>query len=568
MSDKGTSLRIIQLNNYVKPTIKENKSKGYVLNGDKNQYFAYINNRYIGSPTNSAINNGYCRLIYGQGLAVRRPEKNVLNITKLKTILSKKDNKKIVKDFQVQGMAYIQVIKSKNGGLSSMKHVAVDKIAPSIANEDNEITSYWFSNDWSNPTKPGNEPVEYPAFGTSNENIEIYAIRPYQMGMEYFTLPTYQSGLQYAELEEEISNYSISYIKNGMSLGYIVNIPNSFNLTDEKKDEIERQIKGKLTGSSNAGTFVINFANGEESITVEVLQINQAHKQWDWLSTEAREKIMLSHEVISPLLFGIKDAAGFSSNAQELDEAEAQTLKRIIKPKQDEITEAYEEILAAYDISVDLYFKPLTEEKETIVEETRTELKEHICLSHTNPSIADALIELGEDLPEDWVEIDSRRVDKHTLNEDQINNIFQLARVPTSSPSANSEQDTSLFKIRYQYKGSRTGEREFCNKVLQADKVYTVEALNRASNVPVNKGFGPNGADTYDIFLYKGGVNCQHFWERKIFLKSNNEQISVNQARKMILQLEPEDRDKARWEQNPPEVAQVAGPNNNYWKLQ
>ena len=100
-----------------------------------------------------------------------------------------------------------------------------------------------------------------------------------------------------------------------------------------------------------------------------------------------------------------------------------------------------------------------------------------------------------------------------------------------------------------------------------AKKLIREEALEKASNQPVNKGFGVNGSDTYDIFLYKGGVNCRHFWERKIFLKSNNEQISVNQARKMILELDPEDRKEAMWEQNPKEVAQIASPSNNFWKV-
>ena len=52
-----------------------------------------------------------------------------------------------------------------------------------------------------------------------------------------------------------------------------------------------------------------------------------------------------------------------------------------------------------------------------------------------------------------------------------------------------------------------------------------------------------------------------------ILLKKGNKQISVNEARKMILELEPENRDDARWVQNPKEVAQVASPFNNWWSL-
>ena len=566
-NNKGKNKPIfICFNNHVKQNIVENKAGNYVLNGVKNNYFKYVNDRYIGSPTNSAINNGYCRLIYGKGLAIRNQKENLTNYAKLKSVLSKKDIKNIIKDFQIQGMAYIQVIKSKGNTLNKLSHISVDKIAPEIENLDREIKNYYFSNDWSKPNKEENKPIKIPAFGTSKEGREIYAIKPYQMGKDYFSLPTYQSGLQYAELEEEISNFLISHMKNGMSAGYIVNVPDSYNLDDDKKDEIERKVRQQLTGSNNAGKFIINFQQGEKPITVEVIEINDAHDKWQFSSTEAQNKILISHEVVSPLLFGVKDANGFSSNADELDVAEAQTLKRVIQPKQDEIIDSLEEILYYYGINVNLYFKPLTEEKETIIETQNTELSKQNNINDPKPERADYLISLGEEIPDNWVELENRTVNEHSLTEEKLNNIFQLARLPIDSPKAKSEQDTSLFKIRYQYKGNPNPQREFCRKLIKANKVYTKEALEKASKQPVNKGFGVNGSDTYDIFLYKGGVNCKHFWERKIFLKSNNENISVNQARKMILELDPKERKNAMWEKNPKEVAQIASPSNNFWK--
>jgi hypothetical protein len=35
----------------------------------------------------------------------------------------------------------------------------------------------------------------------------------------------------------------------------------------------------------------------------------------------------------------------------------------------------------------------------------------------------------------------------------------------------------------------------------------------------------------------------------------------------MILQLEPSERADAKWQQNPKEVAQIAGPSNNFWRV-
>jgi hypothetical protein len=50
-------------------------------------------------------------------------------------------------------------------------------------------------------------------------------------------------------------------------------------------------------------------------------------------------------------------------------------------------------------------------------------------------------------------------------------------------------------------------------------------------------------------------------------MKKGNEQISVNDARKMILELDPKDRKDAMWQDNDSRVAKVAEPANNWWSL-
>ncbi len=533
-------LIVFNFNNHVKPVIKEDVSNNWVMNGKNNSYFCYVNDRYIGSPTNSAINNGYCRLIYGKGLAARDQVVKLEQYAKLKTILKGSDVRRIVKDFQVQGMAYIQVVYNRDRSLNSMTHIAVDKIVPEVANEKDEILNYYFSKDWENKTKEGNEPIKIPAFGTSKEGRAVYAIRPYQMGMEYFALPSYQSGLESAELEEEISHFLLSHMKNGMSAGYIVNIPDSYTLEDEVKDEIERKIKSQLTGSDKAGTMIVNFANGEKTITVEVLEISDAHDKWQFSSTEAQNKIMISHEVVSPLLFGVKDATGFSSNADELDAAESQTLKRVVQPKQNELTDAFEDILRTDGITLDLYFKPLTEEKETIVEEQTTELSSHLCCSKdedgASSKMADELISFGEDNnDEEWLLLSVSDVDYDT--DDDIYSIINLATsTGVARPNANSEQDSEDIKIRYRYAGNKSPQRDFCRKMMQADKLYRKEDILQMERPGINDGFGLNGTDSYSIWLWKGGGKmsekfpngtCKHKWQREIYLKVNGN-VDVN----------------------------------------
>jgi hypothetical protein len=143
-------------------------------------------------------------------------------------------------------------------------------------------------------------------------------------------------------------------------------------------------------------------------------------------------------------------------------------------------------------------------------------------------------------------------------------NLIELAQAPKTS-NKKSKQDTSLFKVRYQYAGSKKGERDFCNKVIEADKVYREEDLN--ANYNYNEELSPSGTDSYNIFLFKGGVNCKHWWQRVVYLKKGNDRISVNQARKMILELDPKDRKEASFDKNDKRVAKVAEAQNNYWSL-
>ena len=171
----------------------------------------------------------------------------------------------------------------------------------------------------------------------------------------------------------------------------------------------------------------------------------------------------------------------------------------------------------------------------------------------TPDSAADALIALGEDEDDDYQLIDEREVDYDS--EEARDALWAFARVPSSNPAGKSEQDGNIIKVRYKYAPNvvKNNTREFCRKMIQAGKVYRKEDIMGASGRAVNPGWGPRGADTYDIWLYKGGGSCQHFWQRRTYLKKNNKRISVNQAKKLIQEAGPME---PRLPMNDPKVAQ------------
>jgi hypothetical protein len=183
--------------------------------------------------------------------------------------------------------------------------------------------------------------------------------------------------------------------------------------------------------------------------------------------------------------------------------------------------------------------------KETTEEETGVKLSKH--LDEIDLDSFGEEIDLNE-----WELIDVSVVDYDTEEEldkqiNSLNNpkkstlskIWNFVSTGTAIPNARSEQDGALFKSRYRYSGTlSSNSRPFCQKMLNADKLYRKEDIQRMSLSAVNAGWGPEGADTYDVFLYKGGGACHHFWTRETYRKRadvnnpNAEEISAAKARK------------------------------------
>jgi hypothetical protein len=142
-------------------------------------------------------------------------------------------------------------------------------------------------------------------------------------------------------------------------------------------------------------------------------------------------------------------------------------------------------------------------------------------------TVGDALIALGEDASEDWLLIDAYNAD------DEIEHEFAV-RTGAARPAAKSEQDAIIdgkyFITRYVYAGDfrHDNMRPFCKKMLEAGKLYRKEDIVSMENVAVNPGWGPNGIDTYDVWFYKGGGNCQHFWEKRVYVDAKGAKINPN----------------------------------------
>jgi hypothetical protein len=530
-------LRVVNLSTYTSPQIVEKSNKEWVSYGADNNYFAYLIDRYNGSPTNNAIINGVSEMIYGKGLDALNSSKKPEQYAKMMSLFHKDCVRKLCYDLKLMGQCSMQVIYSKDRKtVAQVEHIPVENLRAEKCNDKGEIEAYYYSDDWSK-VKRADETTRIPAFGYSKENIEIVYVKPYRAGYKYYSSPDYQGGLQYAELEEEISNYHLNNILNGLAPSMLINFNNGTPNAEERQ-MLENRIYQKFSGSSNAGKFILAFNdNPESAATIEPIQLSDAHNQYQFLSDESGKKIMVAHRIVSPMLLGIKDSSGLGNNADELKTASILMDNTVIRPFQTLLIDAFDSILAYNNISLKLYFKTLqpleftdlenVEDEETKEEETGVKLSRELADNE-----ADHILEnlQGEEVDEEWELVEEREYSEDNTDIDVwANELIEpkkslLQKFAESIPNLKkgkgdfSVLDKSYYKVRYRYaeKYSSTKTRTFCKALMARNMVYRIEDIDAASDKGVNESFGHKGKK-YDLFRWKGGVNCGHYWAEQLY---------------------------------------------------
>ena len=93
-----------------------------------------------------------------------------------------------------------------------------------------------------------------------------------------------------------------------------------------------------------------------------------------------------------------------------------------------------------------------------------------------------------------------------------------------SNPNPSGEPDNSI-RVRYKYVGP-PAEREFCQIMMSANKVYTQNDLDGLSGADVNP-IGPSG---YSILQWRGSFNCRHKFVKLTYAPKNEVGNIVNKG--------------------------------------
>jgi len=565
-------LTSINLSTTTAPVVTEVRGKDWIDYGTEewaNLYPQFLIDLYYNSSTQAAIINSTSELIAGEGLVIEDEEERDLEaVIKLKKFFNSANGnetldeviKKIAFDFKLQGAFALNIIWSQDRTqISEIHHIAVEKIRCEKPNALGKVEAYYVSSDWSNIRE--NEPYRVPAFNTNDRTSpnQILYTGLYSPNMNAYHTPDYVAANNWALVDQRVAEYHLNNISNGFSGSFMISFANGVP-TQEERIQIERSLADKFTGADNAGKFILTFSD-DKTRTPEITPItpDALDKQFLALQELLVQNILTGHRITSKTLMGIDAASGFSSNADELNAASNYFLNTVCKPYQSIIMKTLRKIFVVNNMDMPVMFeqlKPITTKftnqdlagvlsQDEIREEmgyapldVDVEVKEDLTKMSKSTELQKWINEFGEDMPEDWELVDEEVVDgehrdfdfEKVLN-DLANDKIELASAVDATPNERSSQDGAnksrsyYYKVRYVYATdnfliNKSGtSRDFCRDMVAANKLYTKEDLKDANSLDLNFGFGHNGG-SYDIFLFKGGPQCRHFFSRRIFKTS------------------------------------------------
>lgn len=279
------------------PVMKEVPNKGWVSFGEDNKFPDMLLTMFNKSSKHNGIVLGKVNYIVGKGFEQK------VNANKYEVI----DEllKKVTIDIEVFGGCYIEVQYNELGKIAALYHVPYNKVR---SNKDN---TQFFVKDWSS-YKKNDEPKVFQAYNKNldpkllRNQTQILYYKEYRPGVETYTYPGYMGALNAIQTDIEVSKYHLSTITNGMfaskMISFFEGIP-----TEEEKREIEKGFKNKFTGSENAGNIVLNFGKDPgKRPQLDDLSSTDLDKHFDVLSKSIQEEIFAAHQVVSPMLFGIR----------------------------------------------------------------------------------------------------------------------------------------------------------------------------------------------------------------------------------------------------------------------
>lgn len=297
------------------PKFKEQKQKGFISYGEKNDFPETLLEFYKRSPKHGAILKQKARFVAGSECIVEGNQSALKMLDFVNPYEGLHEFKaKIALDYELFNGFCFEVHYNKLGQIAKFYHVDFSRV------RTNDHTEYFYAIDWQKVKT--DEIKKYSDFNPEQAqpfSVQLYYHREYDAGLGVYPLPPYIHGLQYIEIDVEIANFHNNNIRNGFSNGTLVQLFKG-EPTPEQARKFERKFKDRTTGTDNAGGLIIQFNdNNEKPAEISQIQPSDLDKQFLQLNEAVNAEIFTAHN-FPPILMGQK-ADGQLGARNELIEA-------------------------------------------------------------------------------------------------------------------------------------------------------------------------------------------------------------------------------------------------------
>ena len=326
-----------------------NESHKFIKYGEYNDFPNTLISLYNNSSIHSTCINAIVDGIVGEGL-VAEPD----------YVLDKANQKeswnavfrKLATDFKLYGGYAFEVIYSKDRSrVAGIYHIDFSWLRAKEMNYRGEIEGYYISDEWGEKYRYSitNVPDDVPYLPSYNpsksqdEPKQIYVFRPYAPGQKYYPLPDYVGALRVIDLDEEVDNFHLNNIKNGLAPSLAIT---TFTNADEtQRQQIEAMLRDQYSGTDNAGSLMyLDLDDPANAPIITPIPQNGADGYYTTLSEITTQKILTAHRITSPMILGIK-TAGQLGGRDEVTDAYLLLLNTVIRPFQQILLSSIEEML-------------------------------------------------------------------------------------------------------------------------------------------------------------------------------------------------------------------------------
>jgi DNA-binding MarR family transcriptional regulator len=332
------------------PIFKENRRTEIIDYGQDNNYPDYLKYLFNRSALHGAIVRGKCNYVFGNGWQIKEGYNTLIraeadrfmkSVNQLQTL--DELTKDIISNWLITG-AYALRITKVMGKIISVKNVPIDTLRTT-----EYCDKFYLSNEWTNDMtldpkkriqrgKLSDDVEIIPKYNQLEKNGDSIMYFPdANLGAKVYALPEYVAAIAAIELSIEIANFDINNVKSGFSAGTMLVMRGGIPTSQDEKDALERDIKGKLFGSDNAGEAVIlHQMQDVEKPELLNMRSESIADQFNNLEPRCLQNILSGHGVSSGMIFGIKES-GQLGGRNELQTAWELFYNTYVRPKQIEL---------------------------------------------------------------------------------------------------------------------------------------------------------------------------------------------------------------------------------------